>query len=73
MPRREVKLHLCGTARAKDNNIRAALLDRFGGSRSVAVGTAKHPGPLYGIRSHEWAALALAVTFWDQHEGGDNG
>ena len=27
--RREVKLHLCGTARAKDGNIIQALVDRF--------------------------------------------
>ena len=31
MPRRTVKLHLCGQSRAKDTNIRTALIDRFGG------------------------------------------
>ena len=70
MTRRTVKLHLCGSSRAKDPNVRAALLDRFGGSKSVAQGTKKAPGPLYGIRSHEWSALALAVTWYDQHEEG---
>jgi hypothetical protein len=65
MPRRMVKLHLCQSARAQDSNIRVALLDRFGGS-AVAVGTRKAPGPLYGIKSHEWAALAIAVTWSDQ-------
>lgn len=71
MPRREVKLHLCGTSRAKDPNVRAALIDRFGGSRSVAIGTKKAPGPLYGVRSHEWSALALAVTYFDQQRSAD--
>ena len=55
--RRDVKLHLCGSARAKDSNIRQALLDRFG-----PVGTKKTPGPLFGVKSHIWSALAVAVT-----------
>lgn len=63
MPRRAVKLHLCGSMKAKDPNIRVALMDRFGGER--AKGTKRAPGPLYGISSHEWAALAIAVTWWD--------
>ena len=68
--RRAVKLHLCGQARAKDANIRQALIDRFGGLE--AKGTKKAPGPLYGLRSHEWAALAVAVTWVDQQaEAGD--
>ena len=55
--RRDVKLHLCGSARAKDPNVRQALLDRFG-----PVGKKKTPGPLYGVKSHIWSALAVAVT-----------
>lgn len=66
MPRRAVKLHLCQSARAQDSNIRVALVDRFGGSEK-AIGKKKTPGPLYGIKSHEWSALAIAVTWWDQH------
>lgn len=61
VPRRTVKLHLCNSMKAKDANIRQALLDRFG-----AQGTKKAPGLLYGITSHKWAALALAVTVHDQ-------
>lgn len=55
--RRDVKLHLCGSAKAKDTNIRQALLDMLG-----PQGTKKAPGPCYGVRSHAWAALALAAT-----------
>ena len=62
--RKAVKIHLCGTARAKDPNVRAALLDRFGGES--AKGTKAAPGPLHGIRADEWAALAVAVTWSDQ-------
>lgn len=58
--RRDIKLHLCGSARAKDGNIRQALLDRFGG-RDMAQGKKKYPGPLYGISGHLWSALAVAV------------
>lgn len=59
--RKDVKLHLCGSPRAKDANIRQALIDRWGG-KAEAVGTIKKPGPLYGVKSHAWAALAVAVT-----------
>lgn len=63
--RRDVKLHLCGTAKAKDANIRQALLDRFprtGGGKTPQIGIKSQPGPLFGVSSHAWAALAVAVT-----------
>ena len=69
MPRRTVKLHLCESVRAKDKNVRQAIIDRFPatgdpkGKRPRQIGTKKKPGPLYGIKTHEWSALALAVTF----------
>jgi hypothetical protein len=62
--RRAVKLNLCGSARAKDANIRQALIDRYGGSS--AIGTKAAPGPLYGISKDVWSALAVAVTAADQ-------
>jgi hypothetical protein len=55
--RRAVKLHLCSDSRAKDANIRAALIDRYGGP-----GATKKGGPLYGVSKDVWAALAVAVT-----------
>lgn len=55
--RKDVKLHLCGNARAKDANIRQALIDKLG-----APGTKREPGGTYGVKSHAWAALAVAVT-----------
>jgi hypothetical protein len=57
IPRRDVKLTLCGSARAKDTNIRQALIDALG-----EVGTKKNPGPLYGVSGHYWAALGVAYT-----------
>lgn len=64
LSRRNVKLHLCGTARAKDANVRQALMDRYPGGK----GTKQNPGPLYGISGDVWAALAVAVTFIDTHQ-----
>lgn len=53
--RRDIKMFLCGSARAKDGNIRAALIDKHG-----APGTKSNPGATYGISKHMWAALAVA-------------
>ncbi len=69
MPRKDAKLHLCGSPRAKDTNIRQALIDRFGPGRQEAMGTKKTPGPLYGIRKDLWAALAVAITWTDTRVG----
>lgn len=65
--RNEVKLHLCHSARAKDANIRQALIDRLG-----APGTKKNPGPTYAVSGHVWAALAVAVTAHDRMQSEAN-
>jgi hypothetical protein len=58
--RKDVKINLCGSMRAKDANIRQALIDRFG-----PQGTKKNPGATYGISKDVWSALAVAVTYAD--------
>jgi hypothetical protein len=63
--RKDVKMHLCGTPRAKDQNVRQALLDMFprtGGGKTPQVGTKGQPGPLFGVSSHAWPALGVAIT-----------
>lgn len=63
--RQAVKLHLCGTSKAKDANVRQALIDLFpasGGGKCPQIGTKGQPGPLYGVSSHAWPALGVAVT-----------
>lgn len=55
--RRDVKLHLCGTTKAKDANVRQALIDLLG-----PQGKKSTPGPTYGVKSHAWAALGVGVT-----------
>lgn len=62
--RREIKSHFCHSAKAKDANIRQAILDRFGG-KDAAIGKKATRGPLYGIKSHLWAALAIALYVQD--------
>lgn len=62
--RLDVKTHLCKSAKAKDANIRQAILDAFprtGGGATPQVGTKSKPGPLFGVRSHIWSALAVAM------------
>ena len=68
MYRRDVKLNLCNSVRAKDSNVRQALLDRFpatGGGKTPQVGTKAARGPLYGVSKHVWSTLAIAVTWCD--------
>lgn len=56
--RQAVKAHVCnGNTRATDAGVRQALIDKLG-----PPGTKKAPGPTYGVTSHAWAALAVAVT-----------
>jgi len=54
--RLSVKVHHCKSTKAKDSNVRQALIDKYG-----VQGTKKVPGPLFGIASHMWSALAVAT------------
>lgn len=58
----KVKTHLCHDSRAKDANIRAALIDRYGGPAALRKG-----GDLYGVSKDVWSALACAVVWSDLH------
>jgi len=58
--RKEVKINLCNSLKAKDSNIRQALIDRFG-----VVGTKKNPGWFYGVSKDVWSAIAVGVTYHD--------
>lgn len=55
--RHEVKAFLCNNQRAKDGNVRQALIDLLG-----APGRVRLPGPTFGVKSHAWQALGVAVT-----------
>jgi hypothetical protein len=62
--RKDVKMHLCGSMRAKDTNVRQALLDKIG-----PVGSKTKVGPLYGVSGDVWSALAVAVTYAETRNG----
>ena len=69
--RKDVKLAICGSARAKDSNIIAAIVDIFDPDRkhgATGKGTKKAPGPLYGIAADVWQALALALAVLPKKE-----
>jgi hypothetical protein len=70
--RKDVKLYLCNSVKAKDANVRQAILDRYsptGGGKTPQIGVKNNPGPLYGVKSHIWAALAVAIYY--QHNRGE--
>lgn len=72
--RSEVLAHLGVITRganrtSADAGVRAALIDRFGGSKEAAVGRKSAPGPLHRVTADCWAALAVAVTWRDQQGG----
>ncbi len=69
--RKNIKMHLCNTTKAKDGNVRQALIDRFpatGGGKIPQIGTKEQPGPLYGIKKDIWSALAVAVYYTNNAE-----
>ena len=61
--RREVLRGLDVTGKGnRDALVRERLIEMHGGERRKAQGTKKEPGPLYGVASHAWQALAVAVV-----------
>jgi hypothetical protein len=65
--RRDVKLHHCHSAKAKDANIAQALIDRFAsGQPNRGKGTKAAPGWFHGFAADMWQAYALAVLVADR-------
>ena len=69
--RREEKLDLCGSMRAKDSNIVQALIDRFAPNvPNRGKGRKNQPGWFYGFHADIWQAYAVGITYIDKINGG---
>lgn len=71
--RKEEKEILCGSLRAKDGNIRQALIDRYARhDLKNGKGTKANPDVFYGVSKDVWAAIAVGVTYYELTKVGVN-
>ena len=59
--RHEVKTFFEAKGKGPDAQIRAAILDRFGG-KGKAIGNKANPGPLYGVKADICAAHRASIS-----------
>lgn len=66
--RRHEKINLCGSMKAKDKDIKQALVDRFAlGQPNYGKGTKSAPGFFFGVAKDAWQAVAVGTTAFDIH------
>lgn len=71
--RRDEKMHFCNSVKAKDANIRRALIERYAKfDFKTGHGTKKNPDTLYGVTNDVWSALCIATLRLDILKGKQN-
>ena len=68
--RKDEKMTICGSMKAKDGNIRQALIDRYARfDFKNGKGTKSNQDTFYGVFRDVWQAIAVGVTYWEMQEG----
>ena len=64
--RKDEKITLCNSMKAKDSNVKQALVNRYAKHdfRS-GKGTQKNPDTFYGVANDVWQAIAVGVTYYE--------
>ena len=67
--RRDEKIILCGSMKAKDSNIRQELINRHARfDFKNGKGTKANPDTFYGVSKDMWSAIAVGVTYYEKEK-----
>ena len=70
--RKDEKIEICGTMKAKDANIRQALIDKYAPDiPNKGKGTKNNPGFFHGFADDMWQAFAVAETYLSKTSRGE--